>query len=117
MDMHRSLQHGIASLGVHRIKYTMYDLVAAGSEHGGAKNLLGRRVDDNLHQSARLALLDGASDARHRSRPDEHRMPSASSIRRGQPRASKWRIEVERVSGNAIRHAANAAVKQIGRND
>ena len=100
--VHRALENGVGRLRVHRIQHAVDHFVAAGPEHGGAKNLAGVRVDDNFHQAGRLAFLDRASDARHRTFANQDGATTALRFGFRHPRAAERRVRVEGVRLNAI---------------
>ena len=114
--MYRALQEGRA-LSRTSSSDAMDRLVAAGPEHGGAENLLGFRVDDDLHQAVGLAFLERAANARHRPLADEHRVATASRLGLGHARAAERRVDVEPVGGDSVGHAATGAVEQVRRDD
>ena len=65
---------------------------------------VGLGVDDDLHESLGLALLDGASDARHRPLADEEPRPLARASRLRHPGPPERRIDVEGVGRDAVAH-------------
>jgi hypothetical protein len=71
MDRHGPAQGRPWLIGVHDVENAVDRLVAAGAEDGRAEDALRVGVDDDLHETAGLALLDGAADARHRPCGDQ----------------------------------------------
>ena len=70
MDRHRALQHGVGHARIHHVEDAVDRLVAAGAEDGRAEDLARLGIDDDLHEPLRLAFLDRAADAGHRTLAD-----------------------------------------------
>ena len=82
-----ALQHGVRRLRVHHVEDRSGSTSSPlDAENRRAEDLLRVRVDDDLHEAVRLALLDGAADARHRPLADQRRpadcAPAPRSCRR-----------------------------------
>ena len=77
---------GVRRAGVHHVEDAVDRFVALDAQDGGAEDLLGVRVDDDLHEAERLAFLDGAADARHRPLADEERSPEGARLALGRAR-------------------------------
>ena len=75
------------------------------------------RVDDDLHEALRLAFLDRAADAGHRAAADADARPVARACGLGHADPAERRIDVERVSRNAVADLARGAVEQVRGDD
>src|SRR3712207_5248959 len=83
VDVHRALKDFVRDAGVHDVEDAVDGLVAACAEDGGPENPARLRVHDDLHQPPRLALLNGAADARHRAAADEQRAARGARLALG----------------------------------
>ena len=92
-------------------------LVAPGSENGGPENLMRLGVSDRHHEPLRFPLLDRPAHAGHRTATDKQRTPSGAGLRQGHADAAERRIDVERISGNAIAHAPPFAIEKVRRDN
>ena len=79
VDVHGLLQRGVGRVLRHHVEERMNGLVAAGAEDRAAQDPLRFRIDGDFHETQRLALLDRAADARHRSHAD-HRLAAERRI-------------------------------------
>ena len=66
---------------------------------------------------ARVALLDGAGDARHRAFGDQDAAPGRARVGEREADAAERRVGVERVGGDPIADAPVLAVEQVGGDD
>src|SRR5260221_13534392 len=91
------LQGRIRDAGVHHVEDAVDRLVAAGAQDGGAEDLRRLRVDDHLHESLRLVLLDSASHTGHGPMPDEQGAAARARLGLRDADAAEWRIDIESV--------------------
>src|SRR3546814_19110199 len=80
MDRHRALQLRGGGAHAHHVDDAVDGFVAVGSEDRGAEARIRFGIDDDLHESLRLALLPRAPDPLHRPRADPVRVPALASL-------------------------------------
>ena len=79
-----------------------------------AKDGLGIRIDDHLHETQRLAALHGATDAGHRHPADQRRAATGPRLALADADPAERRIDEERVGRDPVADASPAA-NNIGR--
>src|SRR3954471_14177283 len=89
-------------------------LVAADAKNGGPKNRIRVTIDHDLHETLCLALLNGTSDPCHRPLTNPHAISFGARLRLGHADTPEWRIDIQRIAGDAIAHPAALAIQQIG---
>src|SRR5262249_25484161 len=102
MDVHRVLQNRVRCFGVHRVQHAVDGFIAPGPEYGSTQNLLRLRVNDDFHQTVRLAFFDRASDASHRPFANQDLASATLRLGFGQTRTTEWWVDVERVRRNPV---------------
>ena len=117
MNWHHALHYCVRRLGIHHVENTMHDLVAAGTEKCRAQDFLAVSIGDDLHETLCLATLNGTAHLCHRTYSDENVAAGFESFRFRHAGATKRRIDIERVGGLAVAHAAIVAVQQVCGND
>src|SRR5260370_2851093 len=80
MDMHGALQNRVGCLGVHGVEHAMDRFVATRAEERSAQNLVRLCVDEHLHETVGLALLEGAGDILHGDLAYKHATAAPSNL-------------------------------------
>src|SRR5215207_2440806 len=117
MDRHGALERDVGYARIDHVENAVNGFIAAGSQDRGAQDLVRLGVDDDLHKPFRLALLDRAADPGHRTGADQQRLTRRARLRDGHPDAPQRRIDVERVSRDAVAYPALLAIKPVRSND
>lgn len=117
MNRHGALQCGVRRAGVDNIEDTVDRLVAPGAEDRRAEDQLCLGIDGDLHKTARLALLDRASDPSHQPLRGEQSPAPGARLPIGHPDTAEWRIGVEGITQHTIADASIFAVKEVGGDD
>src|SRR5262245_19843525 len=117
MNVHRTAEHRPRRLCVHQVENRVDDFVAASAEDRGAQDGAGLGVDRDLHESLSLALLDRASYARHWTLGDERLAPALANLSLRHPGPAERRIDIQRIRGDSIAHAAPIALEQVRDHD
>ncbi len=116
MNVYGARDGGVGRVGVHNVEETVDGFIAADAKEGGAEDLMGFGVDEDLHEAEAFAFFDGAVDAGHRASGDEGFLAGAAcsvtNLGFGEADASERWVEVHGVAGNAV---GDPAVGLIGR--
>src|SRR6266576_237128 len=99
--------------GVHQIEDRVDSLVASWTEQRGAEDLFAAAIDENAHKALRLALFDGAGNARHRPLAGQHPPPAVACRGQGHADAAQWRVDVKGIGGDTLADPARVVVEQI----
>src|SRR5258708_7831514 len=92
-------------------------LVAAGAEKGRAQDLLGVAIDQDLHETFSLALLESAGHVLHGDLTDAGAAAAPSAVGFGHPGPAQGRVGREGVGWKAVAPPPVIAVEQIGGDD
>jgi hypothetical protein len=102
------------SLGVHSIENAMDDLIACESQEGGAQYLLTVSIYQDFHKPRGLTSRFRATDAFHRQGREQRRLAGLANLGFRHADAAQWRIDVERVGGDAVADASPIVVEEVG---
>src|SRR5258708_7798338 len=92
-------------------------LVAAGAEKGRAQDLLGVAIDQDLHETFSLALLESAGHVLHGDLTDPGRAAAPWDFRFGHPGPARGWVSIGGVGWKGVAHPPVIAVEQIGGDD
>src|SRR6516162_3965265 len=113
MNVHRALDDRVRGFGIHQIEDRVDRLVASRTEQRGAEDLFAVAIDENAHKALRLALFDGAGNARHRPLAGQYPPPTVARLGQTHADATQWRVGVEGISGYTLADPAWVVVEQI----
>src|SRR5262249_30594225 len=111
--VHGSLDHSIWRLGVHHIENRVDHFVAAGPQDARAEDPVRFRVDYDLHESLRLALLDRAPDTGHRTVAQQCGTAQLLDLIHGHASAAERRVNIQIVCGYPVADAPGVVVQKI----
>ena len=80
VDRHGTLKHRVEGTGIHDVDDAVYCLITARAEDCRPQDPPGLRVDGNLHETLRLALLDRPSNTAHRALRAEQRPAAGAGL-------------------------------------
>src|ERR1700756_5716150 len=117
MNVHRALHDRVRRPGVHQIEDRVHRLVASRTEQRGAEDLFAVAIHEDAHKSLRLALFDGAGNARHRPLAGQHPTPAVACLGQTHADPTQRRVGVKGIGGDALADPARIVVEQIRRDD
>src|SRR3546814_7220073 len=117
MDVNGPAQAIDRGAGIHHVENAVDRFVAARSEDGCAEDLSTVGISDDLHESARVALLDGAADTRHRALAHQDVLAGLARLCLAHADPAERRVDVERITGQARGNLAALAIEKIGGDD
>ncbi|CAM3386767.1 hypothetical protein SARU107417_07980 [Salinibacter ruber] len=97
----------------HRRLQDRHHLSALNAKNGGAEEPVCRRVDDRLHEAARLVDLQGAGHAGHRHLRHRHVEAPAACLLFGEAHAAELWVGEEGVSDEAVLGGAVPTVEPV----
>jgi hypothetical protein len=74
-------------------------------------------INNNLHETLRLAFFDGAPDLRHRPHADADFSPGVSSLMFGNAHTAQGRVDIECVGADAVAETARFVVEEVRGDD
>jgi len=113
MNVHRALHDSVRGFGIHQIEDRVHRLVASCTEQRGAEDLFAVAIDEDAHKSLRLALFDGAGNARHRPLAGQYPPPTVTCLGQTHADAAQWRVGVKGICGDPLADAALISVEHI----
>jgi hypothetical protein len=117
VNVHGPLNDSIRRSGIHHIKDRVNGLVTAGSKDGGSQDLVGLGIHHDLHKPLRLALLNGATNLRHRPPPNQRAATAFANFFLSQACTAERRINVQSIGGNAVADFARVIIQKIRADD
>ena len=113
MDRHDARIGGARHACGHCFDHAMDGLIASDAKNCCAQDRVGVAVDHDLHEPFRFAFFDCAADAGHWAPAYADRMALRPGFGLAKANPTEWRINIERVNGNAVAHLARGAVEQV----
>src|SRR5262245_43087286 len=114
MNGDRALQRIAGNVRIHNVQNTVNRFVTACPEDSGAENPASFRIHNNFHEALRLVFFDRAANAGHRAAADQEWSAARSRFAFSHSGASERRINVKRVTWNAVADAPALSGEQIG---
>jgi hypothetical protein len=88
--------------------------VTAYAQQGCSKDKLGFVINEDFHEALRFALFERAAHLFHGHFCNESRPSGGSDFGFGHACPAQWRIDVEILGSDTVRHAALLMTEQIG---
>ena len=117
MYRHSPAQRLDGLICAHQVQDAVNRLIAAGSEDRGAQDSLRIGIRHDLHETLRLAFLDGATDSGHLTFGTKKSAPTLCRFGVRHSHSRERGVDVKRVAGHALAHASVPTIEQVGGDD
>ena len=115
--MHGALDYRVRSLRIHNVQQDVDYFIAPGPKNRGTQDLFGFRVNGDLDETLRLALLNCPAYSAHRMGRGEGRSPRLPYLGVREAASTQRRIYVQSVGLDTVGHAAMVCAEEVVGND